>query len=197
MTYFEDIEIKTTQKTHKKHKSTDMDTANIISESQAQKQPSTIPENDQLPTQQDKPSTLQEQKNSPQPQQQNPLEQQKESRPKFSEQGRSDQQHFPTEHQPTASTSSPLFDPNHISPSRSALSDQLSTPSKSSSSRSKLAPIDALTVGLLSEFKCLKDLETQLEQIVNHQQGLIENVAALNGFYTHNEELMEAQLMVS
>lgn len=108
----------------------------------------------------------------------------------------------PIEQQPTTSEQQPIpssssTDIQHISPSRSALSDQLSTPSKDSTGRSKMEPIDALSVGLLSEFKCLKDLETQLEQIVNNQKGLIENISSINGFYTHNEELMEAQLMVS
>jgi len=104
----------------------------------------------------------------------------------------------PIEQQPTTSEQqSSSTDNQHISPSRSALSDQLSTPSKDSTGRSNMEPIDALSVGLLSEFKCLKDLETQLEQIVNNQKGLIENISSINGFYTQNEELMEAQLMVS
>ncbi|CAG9810655.1 unnamed protein product [Chironomus riparius] len=105
-----------------------------------------------------------------------------------------EQQVTPAIQQPIPSTSS-LLD-QHISPSRSALSDQQSTPSKDSTSRSKMEPIDALSVGLLSEFNCLKDLETQLEQLVNNQQGLIENITSMNIAYTHNQELMEAQLMM-
>ncbi|KAL7012136.1 hypothetical protein ACKWTF_014651 [Chironomus riparius] len=105
-----------------------------------------------------------------------------------------EQQVTPSIQQPIPSTSS-SFD-QHISPSRSALSDQQSTPSKDSTNRSKLEPIDALSVGFLSEFNCLKELETQLEQIVNNQQGLIENITSMNIAYTHNQELMEAQLMM-
>lgn len=77
----------------------------------------------------------------------------------------------------------------------STKSSEISTP-KDAKTSLKHEPIEALSVGLLSQFTSLKDLETQLEQIICYQKTLIENIVMMNCYYTQNEELQEVQLMV-
>lgn len=69
--------------------------------------------------------------------------------------------------------------------------------SPSKDSKSPESPVDKLSMGILTQFSSLKDLEVQLEQITANQENLIQNIAGMNVDLMHSEEIMEVQLMVS
>lgn len=69
--------------------------------------------------------------------------------------------------------------------------------SPAKTSKSSDTPVDTLSMGLLSQFTSLKDLEVQLEQITANQENLIQCMLSMNGSVMQSEEMMEVQLMVS